>query len=305
MATYNGEKYIKEQLESIANQSRQPDEVIIYDDASKDRTVETVKKFINENGLDDKWRLIENILNVGYPTSFYKAMKECTGDIVFFSDQDDIWNEDKIRIMAETMEKEDDLALLGCCFGLVDADSENIKSVMQPSHSNETDRLSKNSLPEIFGKYRWPGMVLCFKKSWLDEKNLNTENLTIPHDIFLCTLASEEGRMATIDRELCFHRRHENNAAGEEHRIRKLLNKKRKLDEINTYLNMLYEFEEKEVLATKEGKDFLANKRASMDERRRALTSRNVFKVIGNGIKNRKYTRFATFACDVIIVFQK
>lgn len=68
---------------------------------------------------------------------------------------------------------------------------------------------------------------------------------------------------------------------------------------------MLYEFEEKEVLATKEGKDFLANKRASMEDRRSALTSRNVFKVIGNGIKNRKYTRFATFACDVIIVFQK
>lgn len=71
MCTYNGENFIKEQLESIFNQMRQPDEVIICDDDSADSTVKIISEFIREKELQSKWKLYVNETNKGYPGNFF------------------------------------------------------------------------------------------------------------------------------------------------------------------------------------------------------------------------------------------
>lgn len=116
MATYNGAKYIAEQLDSILYQTRSVDEVIICDDCSKDETAEVVENYIKEHKLEGSWKFEVNEKNLGYASNFAKALSKTDGDLVFFCDQDDIWIEDRIEKMAEVMEKNPEVALLGSEF---------------------------------------------------------------------------------------------------------------------------------------------------------------------------------------------
>jgi glycosyltransferase involved in cell wall biosynthesis len=94
MATYNGEDYIEEQLQSIASQNRLPDEVVICDDASTDATVGLIDKFARN--VPFAIRTYVNGANIGFSRNFNKALSLCEGDIVFLSDQDDVWFADKL-----------------------------------------------------------------------------------------------------------------------------------------------------------------------------------------------------------------
>ena len=95
MATFNGEDYIEEQLDSIISQTLKPDEIIICDDLSSDKTrsiISTVKK---ESDIQIKY--FKNKKRLGFGQNFAKAIKMCKGDLVFLSDQDDFWFKDKIK----------------------------------------------------------------------------------------------------------------------------------------------------------------------------------------------------------------
>lgn len=105
MCTYNGASHIYFQLKTINNQTRKPDEVIIQDDGSTDNTVNIIRKFIYDNSLQDLWKLYENPVNLGRKKNFMDAISKTTSDIIFLSDQDDIWDEKKIEIMSGVMEK--------------------------------------------------------------------------------------------------------------------------------------------------------------------------------------------------------
>ena len=89
MCTYNGEKYIREQLMSIRNQTLRIDEIVICDDCSEDDTVEIIENLIRQYDLPV--RLHVNTWNHGYRKNFEQAICRCSGDIIFLSDQDDIW----------------------------------------------------------------------------------------------------------------------------------------------------------------------------------------------------------------------
>lgn len=95
MATYNGAKYIEEQIESIANQTIKPDELVISDDSSTDDTVKIIKEFAAKASF--KVKLICNKHNLGFSKNFSQALENTTGDIVFLSDQDDVWLLNKIE----------------------------------------------------------------------------------------------------------------------------------------------------------------------------------------------------------------
>lgn len=112
MATYNGEKYIVEQLDSIRLQTISADEVIICDDCSTDCTVKVVEEYIQENQLGDQWHVTVNEKNLGYAGNFNAAALKATGDYLLFADQDDIWDRRKVEIMTGIMEKTPDCVVL-------------------------------------------------------------------------------------------------------------------------------------------------------------------------------------------------
>ena len=112
MATYNGAEFIEEQLDTIREQTRPADELIICDDGSSDKTVEIARTYISKHGLDEKWCVYENSVNMGYANNFNHAASLATGDLLFFADQDDRWDTEKIHIMEKIMAEHEDCVVL-------------------------------------------------------------------------------------------------------------------------------------------------------------------------------------------------
>lgn len=312
MGIYNGEKYIEEQMVSILRQTKRADEVILCDDNSSDKTAEIVRRFIEENDLGESWKLYCNRENKGYPGNFHYAMSLCTKDIVFLSDQDDVWDESKMERMCGVLERNREARAVCCKFGLIDGEGRSIHTMMAPTRGRDTGALRGITVEDVFYKCEWPGMVTAYRNAWYEQwiKDLagrggEEEFCRIPHDFLICAGAAEEGGFLQMDEKLAFHRRHGDNAGGEEHRLRKLLNKERKLGEIKAYLDILQAFERGKVLRTKRGKRVLRQKLRSMQGRYDALRSEKISRVIRNAWKNRTNTRPATVACDLLIVRQK
>lgn len=299
ICTYNGENFIREQLDSIYNQVRQPDELIICDDGSQDSTVKIIFTYIRQNQLEDKWKMYVNEVNKGYPGNLYYAMSLCTGDIVFLADQDDIWKRDKLQIMSDVFEKERGIKVLACKFGLINAVGEDIHTLMAPTRSNDSMKLKNITLADIFYKYETPGMVLAYRNEWYRQCVIQSK--VVPHDFLICSMAAEEHGLVQIDAELAYHRRHANNVGGEEHRLKKLLSKERKLKEIADYLKLLRALAEEQCLRTADAQKELALKINSMEGRDNALRSGRYCEVLHNAWENRKLTRKITVICDLLI----
>lgn len=113
LAMYNGSKYIVEQLDSLRMQSHQPDQVVISDDGSTDDSVEIVRNYIKEYKLNETWKCRQNTQNMGYANNFWHAANMTRTDVIFFCDQDDIWNKDKIEQMLIQFETKEQILLLG------------------------------------------------------------------------------------------------------------------------------------------------------------------------------------------------
>lgn len=98
MCTYNGERFLNEQLESIANQTLLPLEIVVCDDGSIDATVDIVTTFAKSAPFSV--RLVRNACNLGSTRNFEQAIQLCRGDLIALCDQDDIWDSKKLSVLA-------------------------------------------------------------------------------------------------------------------------------------------------------------------------------------------------------------
>lgn len=103
LCTYNGEKYIEEQLRSILDQSVGVDEIVICDDSPREDTVQIAERILKDSGI--AYEIIVNDPPLGVADNFLKALKHTSGDYVFTCDQDDIWHKDKVEIFRHVVEK--------------------------------------------------------------------------------------------------------------------------------------------------------------------------------------------------------
>jgi glycosyltransferase involved in cell wall biosynthesis len=97
LCTYNGSKFLREQLQSLANQTLQPFEVVITDDCSTDDTISIIKEFSNRLNI----KVFVNDIAFKVTKNFEKAVSLCTGDIILMCDQDDIWHADKLAKISQ------------------------------------------------------------------------------------------------------------------------------------------------------------------------------------------------------------
>jgi glycosyltransferase involved in cell wall biosynthesis len=123
LCTYNGANFISEQLISIGKQTMLPDEVVICDDNSADDTVNIIREI--SKGLPYTIELLINKRNLGIGTNFQKAMQACSGEIIIFSDQDDVWMPDKVEKTVQTFLQFPDC---GVVFSNADVVSKDLKS---------------------------------------------------------------------------------------------------------------------------------------------------------------------------------
>lgn len=136
MASYNGENYLREQLNSILKQTRMPDELIISDDNSEDHTLKIIKEFKKKAPFEVIVQANEN--NIGYTKNFERALSVTTGDLIFLSDQDDVWFENKIEETVKVYEMEKPLLII--CNRL------HVDKQLKPLHDNSITRLERLGL---------------------------------------------------------------------------------------------------------------------------------------------------------------
>jgi glycosyltransferase involved in cell wall biosynthesis len=105
MAVYNGEKYLQEQIESILKQLSPEDELVLSDDASTDASIEIIERI-----KDSRLILLKNEKRLGPIYNFERALVHCRGDLIFLSDQDDLWLTGKVNACVQKL-KEYDLIL--------------------------------------------------------------------------------------------------------------------------------------------------------------------------------------------------
>lgn len=205
MSTYNGEKYILEQLESLKNQTRKADEVIISDDCSKDSTNEIIENFIRNNKLSN-WIHIRNKENQGWKKNFMDAINESTGDLIFTCDQDDVWYLNKLEHMEKIMSENDKINLLVSDYSL-----ERGEKFIELN----TDKIVKHKINKKFMFVYGPGCAFCFRKSLYDSaKNMWYEDY--PHDAVLWRTAAITDSLYFYKVPLFYYRRHSETATGNE-----------------------------------------------------------------------------------------
>lgn len=163
IATFNGEKYIEEQLRSILNQTIQVDEVIITDDKSTDNTVNIIEKFISDNGLSGKWSVIINEVGKGFAENFRGAIEKTDGEYVFLCDQDDVWAEDKVRIMIDAIKSHPEIGVLTSDYSVFFNDSGEAKI---EKRSCRTEKILLNGRTRFL---RSLGSVMCVRRSFYEQ----------------------------------------------------------------------------------------------------------------------------------------
>lgn len=215
MATYNGEKYLLEQLDSIREQTRAVDEVIISDDVSSDGTRELIRRYLEQYRLEG-WTLIENSENLGYADNFRQALRHTHGEIVFLCDQDDIWEPDKVERMARLMEEDPSILTLNSAYTYIDALGEEIPYTNpRRDYSGAIRRVSYTDFVKDFG---YPGMSMALRASIRELFLQAHPREKEAHDFVMNTLSALQGGMAFFGVRLARYRQHGNNVIGAQQR---------------------------------------------------------------------------------------
>ena len=203
VATYNGENFIGEQLYSILNQISIGDEVIVVDDGSRDKTIE----IINAIG-DSRIRLFSLQKNGGHVRAFEEALAHANNEIIFFSDQDDIWLPEKYQRVLEEFDAENrpllvvhGLSAIGTTGKFI---SNNWFSFSSGSWSGLMLLVRELIKPRVFGS------ASAFRSS-LSQVMLPFPKFVYAHDHWLVICASMMGQSNFITEKLVHRRIHDNN----------------------------------------------------------------------------------------------
>jgi glycosyltransferase involved in cell wall biosynthesis len=200
LATYNGRRYLPEQLASLAAQRRRPDELVVSDDGSTDGTVQLLEEFARAAPF--QVRIHRNGTNLGVTRNFEKALSLCEGDIVFLSDQDDVWLPEKIGEVVDIFEKTP--GALAVINDKLIAD-ENLV----PTGATMLGNIRGFGSPD---SNFVAGCCSAFRREWL-RIALPIPEGAIAHDTWLVSLAYRLGVASISEKPLQYYRRHRSNVS--------------------------------------------------------------------------------------------
>ena len=202
ITTFNGESYIGEQLKGILSEIGSDDEVVLSDDGSSDSTLDIVAGF-----KDDRIKVLHHdssTVKTGFildkPThNFENALKQAKGDIIFLSDQDDVWLPGKVRTMCDALQ-DADLAVHDCI--VVDKD---LKEIL-PSYFQWMG--VHQGVWSNFYKASYLGCCMAFRRSVL-EAALPFPETKVGHDLWLGLVADRKFRTVLVRKPLILYRKHD------------------------------------------------------------------------------------------------
>lgn len=215
LASYNGEKYIKEQLMSILPQLGESDELIISDDGSKDETIKII-----ESIEDPRIKLIHNKDRHGCIGNFENALKSATGDYIFLSDQDDVWLSGKYQEVCSLLENND----LVVTDSYITGDQLNILENSFFKYFKSGKGLIKNII-----RSSYYGSCMAFNSRILNLSLPFPNTKEIGHDLWIGLVSEMSGKVLFYPKPLLLYRRHQsvfcNIGVGSPKKSRSLFNK--------------------------------------------------------------------------------
>jgi glycosyltransferase involved in cell wall biosynthesis len=203
MTTYNGEKYLKSQLDSILYQLGNSCELIICDDKSNDQTIEILREY---ESIDNRVRLYFNTQNLGHMRNFSKALAYCKNEYIFMVDQDDIWIDKKVEIMLTVLTSDSKIMCVVSNAEIIN--SEGV--VTNPSYFSITN--GSSGLVRNFVKNSFLGCCMAFRKEVLDYA-LPIPAETKTHDTWIGLVSELLGKTVFINDVLLKYRRHDSNTS--------------------------------------------------------------------------------------------
>ena len=294
IATYNGSKYIIEQLESIRQQSRQPDEVIIRDDCSTDDTVKLTESFIQDHCLTG-WRVLVNNENKGWKENFHQLIMEARGDIIFLCDQDDVWLKEKTEIMIGLLEQNQKLELVASSYDhLIDG----------KVYKRQTKTTGLEYVPVKPGSFHLhhPGATFAVKRT-LIEASLPYWDNEIPHDAILWNVAILRHSAGTYHEPLILYRRHENTATGRDELSRTV--KKRNIELEKKIADMLLDIDRDNDYLDAEEKKIIHQTQRHIDCRKKIINDHSIIYAIKIIPTISYYTKKKTYLGDVLMMLKR
>jgi len=205
LATYNGEKFLAELLDSVYSQSYQHIEIVAVDDCSTDRTTEILESYSKSHGL----RYLVNTENLGFIKNFEKVLSLCSGEYIALADQDDIWFPEKIAMLLDNIGNH---LLIHSDAILIDAEKNKIADSFI-RFSNKKVQLS--SFKNLLFYNNVTGCTSMIKKE-LVQQALPFPGKIMYHDWWLALVAAKYGSIQYLPEPLLYYRQHENVSGGAE-----------------------------------------------------------------------------------------
>ena len=234
LATYNGEKYLKEQLNSLVNQTLKPDEIVFVDDGSKDSTLTLVHQFVEEHP-EISCKVLLNEENLGPARTFARGVMNTSGDIIFFSDQDDIWYEFKLEQMVQIFEQMPEVQVLCTAYDIYDDKNQTIIP-----KEYQSEMVKPISLHEVLYENVSPGCTTALRSTLKDEAKKINEKMYV-HDWFYTILAANQNGLFFYDKSLIKYRVHQSNTVGMNISFLQKLKKQRYLKDEKQQIKLLNE----------------------------------------------------------------
>ena len=202
LPTYNGSKYIREQLHSIQNQTLQDFELVVCDDCSTDDTVAILKEYAKK---DERIHVYLNEHNLGFKKNFENAISKSTGDFIALCDQDDIWLPDHLEILLKEM-KDDTQVVCGKPI-FVDENDEELPDKFDYFLMYRDPITNEDIARHIFlGRSTYQGASMLIRKSFF-KKALPIPEGAYYHDSWFAILACFMDGFVSVDKPTMRYRR--------------------------------------------------------------------------------------------------
>lgn len=214
IATFRGGRFITEQLASITVQTHPPDEIVVFDDASDDGTIEVVQAFARSSSVPITIHRQES--NVGVIVNFESAVHAATGDLIFLADQDDVWYPHKIQTMVDAFASDRDIGLVFSDADLVDEQLHPLGQTLWGElrlGADETSLMrSTHAFDLLLRRFLVTGATLAIRRELLCM--LVPFSRYLIHDAWIASLAASITRIVAIEEPLIKYRQHINQQIG-------------------------------------------------------------------------------------------
>lgn len=211
MATYNSEKYLRKQLDSIIEQSNKDWKLLIRDDGSLDKTIDIVEEYRLE--YPDKVRLIKNEgTEHGADTNFYELLKQASGDYVMFCDHDDVWMPDKVEVSLKKIQEME--AYYGKSMPiLVYTDKYIVDKELNILPEEGYSKVHRTELNYFLVENYASGCTCILNKNLY--QNIIVPGIDIFYDYWCVLVAGAIGKIGYLDKKTMKYRQHGDNVTGE------------------------------------------------------------------------------------------